>query len=146
LLPQGPADACQWPERQPFALQGGLPGLLWQCEELTGRLLGVETRTDAPKRSTPSPAFGGAFYCFQANCTRSAVTANPSQLPPADVPGPLGTLGRHHWGSSGTGCAQASAGFGSADPFLEADLAEDTEMLLVYGLTVLMAIPLRTGT
>ena len=31
------------------------------CEELKDRLLGVETRTDALKRSTPSPAFGGAF-------------------------------------------------------------------------------------
>ena len=127
-------------------MQRALWLLLLLCEELQDRLLGVETRTDALKRSTPSPAFGGAFYCLQANCTRSAVSANPLQPLPADVPGPLGALGRHHWCISGIGCALASAGFGSAGPFLEADLAEETEMVLVNGLMVLMAIPLRTAT
>ena len=129
-----------------LGLQRPLWLLLLICEELTDRLLGVETRTDALKRSTPSPAFGGAFYCLQANCTRSAVSANPSQPLPEDVPGPLGALGRHHWCFSGIGRALASAGFGSAGPFLEADLAEETEMVLVNGLTVLMAIPLGIGT
>ena len=45
-----------------------LPWVLYLiCEEFKDRLLGVETRTDALKRSTPSPAFGGAFLSAAAN-------------------------------------------------------------------------------
>ena len=60
----------QWSERSTWVWQWALPGLLLVCEELMDRLLGVETWTDAVKRSIPSPAFGGAFSWAVAGLVR----------------------------------------------------------------------------